>query len=228
MTGSSALDLARISVLNELAPRGVIIGYSIAQPGLVTVLSRLKMTGNGPRASFGTLWQLREVICDREPWRFACDVNMKLRSNARVVIQSTERQAIVRGVSVKFADYWGAAYAAKASMIPRGGFVEGNKVLALHPLELRCSYACAASKRGPLGLAAHRAMTIQRSGQRPGDPVSHAAAQATSAYHAHLQRAASRNGVIVTSLATTAFGTMKRFLLVAAGGKTRGSPRRER
>ena len=128
--------------------------------GLVTALSRSKMTRNRPRASFGTLWQLGEVICNREPWRFACDVNMKLRSNARVVIQSTERQAIVRGVSVKLADYWGAAYPAKASMIPRGRFVEGNKVLALHPFELGCSYACAGSKRGSLGLAAHRAMTI--------------------------------------------------------------------
>jgi hypothetical protein len=118
------------------------------------------VTRNGPRASFGTVRELREVIRDREPWRFTCDVNMKLRSNARVVIQSTERQAIVRGVSVKLADYWGAAHAAKASMIPRGGFVEGNKVLTLHPLELRCSYACAASKRGSLGFAAHRAMTI--------------------------------------------------------------------
>ena len=145
------------------------------------------MTRNRPRASFGTVWELREVIRDREPWRFTCDVNMKLRSNARVVIQSTERQAIVRGVSVKLADYWGAAHAAKASMIPRGGFVEGNKVLTLHPLELRCSYACAASKRGSLGFAAHRAMTIQRSGQRPSDLVSHAAAQATSADHAYLQ-----------------------------------------
>ena len=105
-----------------------------------------------------------------------CDVNMKLRSNARVVIQSTERQAIVRGVSVELANDRRAAHAAKASMIPWGGFIEGNKVLALHPLELRCSYACSASKRGSLGFAAHRAMTISRLGQRPSDLVSNAAA----------------------------------------------------
>src|SRR4051794_3204848 len=96
----------------------------------------LLTTRNEPRASFRAVWELREVIRDREPWRFTCDVHVKLRSNARIVIQSTERQAIVRGVSVKLADYWRAAHAAKASMISRGGFVEGNKVLTLHPLKL--------------------------------------------------------------------------------------------
>ena len=74
---------------------------------------------NGPRASFGTVWELRRSSVIVEPWRFACDVNMKLRANARVVIQSTERQAIVRGVSASNLLTIGSRTRGKASMISR-------------------------------------------------------------------------------------------------------------
>src|SRR6266436_6557279 len=49
------------------------------------------LTQSGPRLSFRTDWKLRKVIGDREPRCFTRNVNVKLRSNTRVVIQSAER-----------------------------------------------------------------------------------------------------------------------------------------
>ncbi len=51
------------------------------------------------RSSSRTDWKLRKVICDREPWRFTCNVNMELRSNTGVVIQGSKRQAIIRSLA---------------------------------------------------------------------------------------------------------------------------------
>jgi hypothetical protein len=81
----------------DLFARDPLIGTleAHAENKIIEPLDHVALTPNGPRWSFGTVRQLREIICDREPRRFTCDVNMKLRSNARVIIQSTERQAIV-------------------------------------------------------------------------------------------------------------------------------------
>ena len=80
-------------------------------------------------------------------------------------------------------------YTAEPSMVAGRRCVEGHEALALDPCEVRCFQACTAAKSRSLRLAAHRAVTIQRLGQRPGDPEFHATAQATSTDHARLQDA---------------------------------------
>src|SRR5436305_14801565 len=108
---------------------------------------------------------------------------MNLGPHTGIVIQGTERHAVIRSAT-KLGDNRRAAHAAKASVISGRRFVERDKALALQPLELCCFCARAASKRASLGLPAHRAMTIWRLRQRPIDPVFHATAQASSSGHA--------------------------------------------
>ena len=151
---------------------------------------RLCHTGAWSRfPASGTFRELWQVIRDREPRCLAGDVHMLRRANSRIVVQGPERQPVVGGVRIELAQDRRAAYAAKPSMVAGRRFVEGHEALALDPCEVRCSQACTAAKSRSLGLAAHRAMTIQGLGQRPGDLVFHSAAQATSADHARLQDA---------------------------------------
>src|SRR5271168_364589 len=78
-----------------------------------------------------------------------------------------------------------AAYPAEAAAIARRCFVIGHQILALNPLEVGPPDASAAPKRGPLLLAAKRAMTVQRPQQRPIDFELNTAAQAAYADHGH-------------------------------------------
>ena len=131
--------------------------------------------------------ELRQVIRDREPWRLARDVNMKLGPDSRVVIQCTERHAVICGI-IEFGDDRRTAHAAKPSVVSRRGFVECDQALALHPFEFDRICAGPRPERGSLGFPAHRAMTMSRVRQCSIDPEFHAAAQATSTDHRHPQK----------------------------------------
>src|SRR5436190_735247 len=145
---------------------------------------RLCHTGACPRyPASGTIWELWQVIRNREPRCLAGDVHMQRRANSRIVVQGPERQPVVGGMRIELAQDRRATYAAKPSMVAARRFVEGHEALALDPFEVRCFQACSAAKGRSLGLAAHRAVTIQGPGQRTRYPEFHFAAQATSADH---------------------------------------------
>lgn len=50
-----------------------------------------RMTHNRPRHLLWAGLKLRKVIRDREPWRFACNVNVEQRSNTMDVVACTSR-----------------------------------------------------------------------------------------------------------------------------------------
>jgi hypothetical protein len=54
------------------------------------------------RDSPGKLRKLRQIIRDREPRRFAGDMDMQLRSDPRIAIQRPKRQAEDRVIAVEF------------------------------------------------------------------------------------------------------------------------------
>src|SRR5688572_29847844 len=104
-------------------------------------------------------------------------------SHARVVVERAQRQAVPFRLEVEPAQQLRAAHPAKAAMRSWRRFVPGDELFALHPPEVAHANAGPAAERCAMRLAAHRAMAVQRAGERTGDLVSHAAAEATAAKH---------------------------------------------
>src|SRR5690242_14292874 len=104
-------------------------------------------------------------------------MDMQLRSNSRIVIERAERQAEDRVIAVEPGQNGRSADAAEPPMVARRRLIERQQIFAGKPMKIGGSHPRARSKRSTLRLAAHRAMTIERSEQRSRDFISYFAAQ---------------------------------------------------
>jgi hypothetical protein len=142
----------------------------------------------GRHRSGRSLWQLWEVIRDREPGGLAGDMDVKLRPRAGVIVQPAERHAIIVRPIIEPAQYRRPTHPAEAPVIPWRGFEKRHELVTLHKLEVDRLDGCPAAKGAPVCLPAHRAVAVHGAGQLAVDPVFDSATQTASAYHAHVLR----------------------------------------
>src|ERR1700730_17773453 len=128
------------------------------------------------------------MVGDLEPGRLARYEYVSQGSDARIVVERSQRNAVFgnrcRPVRrrfrprIKFVDDWRPADGAKPAEGAGGRLIEADQIFTLNPLQVRLADSRAASKRCALLFAAHRAVAIAR---RAADLELYAAAQAACA-----------------------------------------------